>query len=305
MVPTRKLTVLVTTAESRTGDAVVQELLSGEYKNRIAKVIALFPPDLENPEHMNLGAEIQNIDVLETSVDELSTLMKSNGVDVAVLVPPATDAKVLVAENLLRAAQEAGTLNAITVSSQACDDPNGGRRMQQFLAIEKASKASSVPNVCIARAGHYIQNLFLYTEQVKDSKTLGLPIDHKKFAPVDVRDVAYAITTIIGHGVEQHRARCYEFTGPEALTGDELVAKSGIPDIRFKPISVQDWREYIELVEDLDPSEIEVLEEQFHLVRLGRLQYVSPDFTRVVGKPPRPVEAWWSEARDEFIPEEE
>ena len=162
-----KKNIVVTTGESRTADAIVRVMMDrADMKQHVGSLKVMHPPDLDNPELSKVGAEIVNLpktDLSQCDPDECAEMFK--GADVAILIPAAVQNKVEQAQAMMKAVKLAGVKNVVLISSQGCT--SGLPRLGEFMKIEQAAKQMMPDaNLCVLRAGHYMQNLFIYAKQI-------------------------------------------------------------------------------------------------------------------------------------------
>ncbi|KAJ3087883.1 hypothetical protein HK102_010078 [Quaeritorhiza haematococci] len=309
----KKLKVFVSTGESRTADGIIKEFLEGDspFKQYIDQVTTIYPSDVstQNDELINLGAKVLQMDTEKVDPSDMAKQLK--GHDVAILIPPASSEKVKLANQLCRAVKDAGVKNIIIVSSCAAnmiEKPS----LKMFKEIEEGVKRElSDRTVCIVRAGHYFQNLLLYAKQMQENGFLGLPTDNKPMSPVDARDVAGVIANIAindGNSIsEKHMGECYELTGVEELTGDQIakIFKENGMNTTFKSISRSEAENYLRSLESVDESEIQLIQDEFDLIREGKLGGLSPHMQQLLGREPLTMSDFVREYADVFKGKEE
>lgn len=315
-----KKNIVVTTGESRTADAIVRVMMDrADMKQHVGSLKVMHPPDLDNPELSKVGAEIVNLpktDLSQCDPDECAEMFK--GADVAILIPAAVQNKVEQAQAMMKAVKLAGVKNVVLISSQGCT--SGLPRLGEFMKIEQAAKQMMPDaNLCVLRAGHYMQNLFIYAKQMKEGKHLGIPTGDGKFAPIDDRDVALCAAKIALSGnkysiASEHVNQVYTLTGLELASGEEIVRmakphlqKVGLSSMEFKSLSKNEWGKYIrEAVPDMDPSEMELLSEEFDLVREGKLAEICQDVKRICPQEnPTTLDEFFQEYADDVFGKEE
>lgn len=318
----QKKNIVVTTGESRTADAIVHVLMErSDMKQHVGSVKVMHPPGLDNPELSKLGAEILNLpkaDVSQCDPEECAKMFK--GADVAIMIPPAVQDKVQQAQAMMKAAKLAGVKNVLLISSQGCT--SGLPRLGEFLKIEQAARQMMPDaNLCIIRAGHYMQNIFIYAKQMKEGKHLGIPTGKGKFAPIDARDVALCVAKIALSGnqdsiASEHVNQTYTLTGLEAVSAEDMVRtanphlqKVGLSSIEYKSLSKEEWGKYIhQAVPDMDQSEVDLLAEEFDLVRQreGELAEISQDVKKICpDEKPTTLDEFFQEYADEVFAKEE
>lgn len=292
-----------------------------DMRQRIGGLRITFPPGVTDPLVANKGAELVSLPTNDlAAADQNNLVQKYMGADVVIMIPPASPNKIQQARASANAAKTAGVKNVVLISSEGCT--SGTPALGEFFRIEQETMeimAGTGVHCCIIRAGHYMQNLFLYAKQIREEKFLGLPIGTGKFAPVDARDVAMSAVRVAISGDKTaissvHRNQCYTITGPELVDGNELMqiaephlTKVGLKGVGFRDISKDAWAQYItNNVPTMDPSEMAVLAEQFDLVRQGLMAEVCMDVKRVApDEKPTTADEFFQEYAQLFAGKEE
>jgi len=262
----------------------------------------LYPPNIA-PLQLQYGKSIQG-DVSTASVEELANLLQ--GTQTIILIPPATQHKVDIAAKLVQASIMAGIPNLILISDIRLNSIPNEPAVAMFAQIEEGAKslANGKANLVILRAGHYMQNLFLYAVQMQKEGALGLPTGEGKMAPIDVRDVAL-ISLTVASDPEAHAGQVYNLSGAEALNGHEMmqVAKqAGLPEqmANFKNISEKELADLYRQIPDLDPSEGERNRADFAFVR-EHGDKVYPDAKKLSNRPPTTLLEFFKEYSGIFL----
>jgi hypothetical protein len=123
------------------------------------EICGIYPPTIQ-PLPTKFAKTAQ-IDVAAASVDELVNSFQ--GVDIAVLIPPATKNKVQLASKLTEACLKAGVPTMILLSDIRLNNIPEEPAVAMFGEIEEFAvrNGQGKANLIIVRAGHYMQNLFL------------------------------------------------------------------------------------------------------------------------------------------------
>ncbi|RPA86985.1 NAD(P)-binding protein [Ascobolus immersus RN42] len=309
MAPSRN--VALTATEGHTGHLIAELLLSdADFKNHLNSVTCL----TMNPSHANnealkkLGADI--VEMVPGKPDELVDSLKKNKVDTFCLIPPATETKVELCEELVEGAKKAGVQNMLLISSAGCDlaERDKQPRLREFVDIESlvlnAKGDAENPlghSPCVIRAGIYAETILLYNEQARNSGKLPIPLGPThKYAPVALGDVAQVAAHVLTgegpHGFnDKHRGQLMTLTGPMLMAGNEVAeAASQALGVKLEYEDI-DEKEAAKLLDDhseLDPAEKQYLLEFYSLVREGKTNYVSTTAFRDVtgGQPTEPNE---------------
>ncbi|KAJ3183953.1 hypothetical protein HDU85_001803 [Gaertneriomyces sp. JEL0708] len=301
------ISILVTTAESRTGDAILAEFARKYAGINDIRVTGIIPTNVEKNDRTYPSTELVALDVDTAEPQELERLMKE--FDTAVFIPPACETKVEVGRKLIDAATKAGVNNMILLSDCCVLVDPERSSYDKFKKLEDyiMSKMDSA-NVTVVRAGHYMQNLLFYVKQMKEKQYLGLPIGKQKFAPIDARDVGMACLTIATSGKHmdhRYRGQFYVLTGLESYSGEEIVAKmkkAGFSDdLKFRDVPQQEVSNFLMSIPGMDQSEVNLLIEDFRAVKQGKLDLVSKDIMDLLDERPTMLVDFFKEYKDEFL----
>ena len=208
------------------------------------------------------------------------------------------------AKKLIEVAQENNLRNCIVISTQGCEESDKPEKAK-FKVIEDFAKSQlKDSNVCIIRSGNYMQNLFLYAKQMKETGFLGLPTDKGKFASVDALDVGHATAMLCEEPskIVKFKNQTFTLTGGESMNGEQIVElfkKCGLT-VHFKNISTKEAVRYLKGLATVDESEINFLLEDFDLVKEGKMDYVTDDFKKLCDKEPRSLEDFLKDGIDAF-----
>lgn len=115
--------------------------------------------------------------------------------------------------NWLQAIQQLNAEYVLLVSEPRAD--RGTTLLgQHYYEIEKSLRKMDI-NWTIVRSMFFIDNLALYSNDIKSKKRLALPLSKKGyFAAIQAEDVSLAICTILAD-CQKHHGQLYELTGPK------------------------------------------------------------------------------------------
>ncbi|KAI8826981.1 uncharacterized protein EV422DRAFT_512177 [Fimicolochytrium jonesii] len=304
-----KINILVTTAESRTADAILAEFNRKYHNLTDMHMCAQISPNVETKEREYDNVKLITCDPAEASCEELCQAMQN--MDTVILIPPASENKVEVAKKLMDCAMKCNVKNCVVLSDCCAELAPDAKQYRKFVEIEKYIKEKCGKGNChvaFARSGHYMQNLFLYAKQMKENGFLGLPMGKGKFAPVDNRDVAIAVLALATSGSEmsdKFRDKTFHLTGTEVVSGEDIVnaAKEAGLDhkLTFKDIPEEEAKEYLSQIPQMDPSEVELILEDFRLVREGKLQKATSDLKDLIVEKPTTLFDFFKEYKGDFM----
>ncbi|KAI8814220.1 hypothetical protein BJ742DRAFT_896773 [Cladochytrium replicatum] len=293
-------TILVTTAESRTGDYIIQNLISEESpcKKHVNQVTAIYPVSLTSQIIESLGAELVNVDVDNLSVNDIAHLLKKHPVDTIVLIPPAAKEKTEVAKHFLQAIvtnfQEEGSKsilkNVVVVSTLGVDEGARGE-IAKFASIEAFGKeqlAGTGVNICVVRTAMYMQNLLVYARQIYLHKFLGIPVPGNARIPlIDARDAGAAVAIIASILDDKKqlqvnfRNKTFTVAAPEALSAQAITKMmKQVPELGkelwkgsegFKEITRKEAEQYLGTIPEIDRSEAMLFQDIFETICEGKL----------------------------------
>ena len=172
----------------------------------------------------------------EQSTSKLAEAFR--GSDCAVLVTPhdisrgfSQDARISM--NMMSAAAEAGVKHIVNIGSWTVNDPQSVSMLaDRFVLPEAKLRELAHKNAGFSwtsiRAGFFMGNFINLFSSIRESDTIKFP-NECVFAPVDVRDVGAAAAGVAGAvvdgGARIHDTKCYEVSGPERLSIDEMTSK--------------------------------------------------------------------------------
>jgi len=121
-------------------------------------------------------------------------------------------------------------LSQMTVSQMSLTDMTDSPQQRQHWLSEQVLNWSGVPVVHV-RATVFLQNFFFLdwaAESIARDGTIRLPFGTGRTSPVDARDVAEAVTTIL-ISPTAHIGKVYELTGPRSQDMNGLAAEYSDP----------------------------------------------------------------------------
>ncbi|KZT74077.1 hypothetical protein DAEQUDRAFT_734930 [Daedalea quercina L-15889] len=309
----------ITTTDGQTGHLISELVLTDDaFASKLTSVTCLSLHPEKCKDLKELGAVI--VPHKPGNLRALVKSLKDSGADTVLLIPPAHEEKVKLAQEMILATREAGVPNTVLLSSAGADlaERDQQPRLREFIDIETLfmetkglSETSAATSPCIIRAGFYAENLLLYNKDVQKNNKLRLPIgDHHSFAPVALGDVAtiaaYVITSEGPKGLsDQIRGQLITLTGPQLVNGPELASnsqKAGLK-LEFEDISEKQASDILEADAELDMSEKQYLLEYYSLVRAGKTNYISTHaFHDITGSHPTDILEFFKTYDAEFKP---
>jgi NAD(P)H dehydrogenase (quinone) len=192
-------------------------------------------------------------------------------------------------------------MSQMTVSQMSLTSRTESAQQRLHWLGEQVLNWSALPVVHI-RATIFLQSfLFLAAESIARDGTIRLPFGNGRTSPVDVGDVADAITAVLANP-RPHIGNVYELTGPRSQTLDAYAAEFaqalGRP-VRYVDIPFEPWRE--ELIRRGMPDH--VVEHVATMSRLhadNRYDRLTTDVERLTGHPARTATDFASQYASRF-----
>lgn len=202
------------------------------------------------------------------------------------VIPPATDDKVEIACNCIKAAKEA-RVKFVLLLSVVGAEKEGFTWGDQFMRIEKYLRENGPESWCILRTNYYAQNLMLLAEPLRGGE-LQLPTGEGRFAPIDVEDLGYAARCIL-RDWSTYRWKTLNLTGPMAMNGAEMAqtfATALNRPIAFRDVSPSEARQLLER-QNVPEVEIRALLDFYALAKSNHFAEVTNDYAKICGKEPK------------------
>ncbi|KAG0238276.1 hypothetical protein BGW42_006556 [Actinomortierella wolfii] len=161
--------------------------------------------DIEHIEHLK---KHKNVTVKKVNNDDEDSLCQAfSKVEGAIIIPEAHEKRVEQAEKLIACMNKQNVKYAMLFSSVGADS-EGLPELNKFLEIEKTLK-DKMSRYLILRVAWLDQIFFLWRSAIQNYGSFPISIDkNSKFAPVDMRDVLYAIENIVVHFCESEGGHC-------------------------------------------------------------------------------------------------
>ncbi|KAI9179682.1 hypothetical protein H9P43_005012 [Blastocladiella emersonii ATCC 22665] len=269
-----------------------------------------------------LGAEIQRYDPINDA-NRLKDLLK--GTDSLLLIPVHDEHKMVEAsENILRAAEH-NNVGRVMLWSHVGVEHHGGnvaavagtkpvrpthewmKVLECFAKLEKSVRDSKIKNDVIFRLGFISQAFFALSNVMQNRGLFPLTSKDGKMAPVNAKDVGQAGAVLLADPnlFDKHNKQTLILTGPKAYTGPELtniVNKTLNARIEFEEVPLDSMHEILEKGADADKTEIAITMAGFQLLHEKKLDIVSNDLHKVLGRNPADIDTFFRENADSFRP---
>jgi uncharacterized protein YbjT (DUF2867 family) len=181
------------------------------------------------PEQAAAGPRAPGAGAIEWVHGDLSapdTLPRAlDGVERAFLLSAAEPRQAELEERFIAAARAAGVAHVVKLSAlgAAPDAPFAGGRLH--ARIERALERSGLAFTHL-RPHTLMQNLLRSAALIRDQGKLVAPMGAARISLIDARDVAAVAAAVLREG-SRHAGKCYELTGPEALSYAIVAADLG------------------------------------------------------------------------------
>lgn len=274
--------ILVTGATGKTGVDVVRGLAIVGAGVRALVRDAAKAQFLRRPGVEVVVGDLEKVDTLRAAL---------RGVERVFLCSAADPKQVELQGNLIRTAKEAGVRQVVKLGAlgTSLDSPSALGRWH--AETEKQLIAAGLPWTFL-RPHYFMQNFLGLAPAIKATGTLSLPLRSAKIPLVDTRDVAaVAVETLTGAG---HERKIFDITGPEALSGTDLVQKlskatgktiryvDAPPEQAKKEMLAAGWPEWL-------ASAMVAL---YGVFAAGHASAVSPVVEELTGYPARSFDDW-------------
>ena len=178
----------------------------------------------------------------------------------------------------------------------------GVNRVAPHWRIERDIETSGLPHTFL-RPGFFAQNLeAAYRDDIRDHDRIRLPAGQGRTCFVDTRDLA-DVAVLALRDPATHAGQAYDLTGSEAYTygfvASLLSAELGRP-VTYEPTSfLRYWRA---LSAAGLPREYRIVQLVINATaRLGLAAKVTDDLPRLLGRPPRTLQAYIHDTREVWI----
>jgi uncharacterized protein YbjT (DUF2867 family) len=284
--------ILVTGATGTVGREVVKQLAAANQK-----VAAL-----ARPERRGGDLRRRNVSLIHGDLDDAASMRAAlRNIDAVYLLVPGGPDMAQQEANVIDAALKAGTVDRIVLhSSSGVGHDDSVRFLRQHSESEQKLRESGIAWT-ILRPTFFMSNLLNYAPMIRAEGRLYAPAGDRAAPFIDPVDVAAAAVAALTK--PKQAGETYELTGPEALTYVEAAKRIGAAIGR--PV------EYVNVKDDVAREAMvragvpewsaDGVIELYRALREGRTGEVTDDFERLVGRPPRSLDAFLHEHVDAFL----
>jgi len=323
----RKLKIFITSADHFVGHHVARTLASDKFKQHFERISAggMDEKAMEDLKRMGIHTSTYKLE------DRGSMERCFKGHDVVYIIPAHEENRVEGARNMIDACKNSGVKNILLKSVVKADEAQQGS-LKEYCEIEQYLQKSNVEHRCVMRVGIFMQTFLVYTRQVQQSGELPVATGEGKFAPIDLKDMARFVACLLSGkhrrdgddededdnavagnmGMpytlpDEHHGKCYCLTGPEALTGEQIVQRASQAigaQLKSRQVDRRETEKIIRESGQMKEKEMHLLLDMYEMVKQNKYNEVTRDFEKVVGKKPRKVEEFFSEHSKDFKPQQ-
>lgn len=192
-------------------------------------------------------------------------------------------------------------ISQMTVSQMSLAAMTDSPQQRQHWLAEQVLNWSGLPVVHV-RPTMFLQSfLLLAGESISRDNTIRLPFGQGKTSPVDARDVAEVVATILASPAE-HVGRIYELTGPRSQNLHAVAAEYSSAlgrEIRYVDVPFDPWRDALR-GRGLPDHAFQHVVTMAQLHAANRYDRLSHDVEMITGHPATSVRDFVSRHADQF-----
>lgn len=288
------MTVLLVGATGNVGPHVVRALVERDVESRIlthdaARAATVLPA----------GVELREGD----PGDDETILAAAQGVESIFLLTPHDHGMTDVQLRIIRALRRTDARIVKLSGTSSAINPDGPYTCRQHWEVEQILAVSGRP-WSVVRPNAYMQTLIgnIMAPAIRATGKIPNAVGTAGISFVDARDVGAVCAAMLVDSKQD--GETLVLTGPRSVTYAEIAAvisaDSGQP-VETLEITPADVRRSL-LGRGMAEWEAGHFEEMYQVFRDGESEFVTDDVERVLGRPPRTVEAYLHEEREHLAP---
>lgn len=282
--------ILLSGITGRTGKHLVEQLLKKRVKLRA------IVRDLSKVDYLANS----NIELIEGDLEHLESLDHAfAGVERAFLLAGTNERQLDVDKAFIDSAKKMGVAHIVKYSAIAAPAGSESEIANMHRLAEQYLKESGL-TYTIVQPQFFMQNMLELAGAIKQAGSFSLPMGSGRVAPVDTRDVAAALASILTE--EGHNQRSYILSGTEALSftqiADTLSSACHKP-VGYSAISLQEFKGYL-LSAGSDAWYAEALTGLFKTVQEDKQATVTTTLSELLGHAPTTFDAFAKEHAPAF-----
>ena len=283
--------VFVTGATGQVGGAVLVELV-----RRGVRARAMVRTDARSD-----ALAARGVDLIIGDLERPETLPKAlEGVGCVFLMSRDDPRQPEMEGALIEAAARVGVERIVKLSASGAAPDSPVALMRRHAQAERHLESSGL-GYTILRPQLYMQNFLRFGPSVAEEGKFAAPMDDRRFALVDVRDVARVAAAALIE--DEHEGATYVVTGPEALSyGDaaEAIGAAIGKEVAYEPAEPQAFRDELVAERGLPRWRADELTFIASAYGGGAGDLVTDVVRRVGGEPPRTFAEFAKEHADHF-----
>lgn len=226
-------------------------------------------------------------EVVEGDFFDLASLQSAlDGCERAFLLSPLDARMTEMQSNFIECCQYAGVRHVVKLSSMGAS-VRSPVLLGKWHGESEAQLENSGLQWTQIRPAYFMQNTFLWTNEIKKLNTFGWPLSDAKVSWIDARDIAACAVRVLE--VDAFFGKRLNVTGGEALGADEVAhVFSGVleRDIKARQISLDEYRQSL-LDTGLSPETADALKQLHGVLSQGHGASVTKEVENVTQKTPR------------------
>jgi uncharacterized protein YbjT (DUF2867 family) len=284
-------TVLVTGATGQVGSAVLEELVRRSVQARA----------MVRTEDRSAGLAARDVEAVVGDLERPETLPGAlSGAGRVFLMSRDAPNQPEMEGALIEAAGRAGIGRIVKLSASGAAPNSSVALMRRHAQAERILEASGL-GYTILRPQLYMQNFLRFGPSIATEGRFAAPMDDRRFALVDVRDVARVAAAALTE--DAHAGAAYVVSGPEALSyGDaaEAIGAAIGEEVSYEPAEPGAFRDELVAERGLPRWRADELAFIASAYGGGAGELVTDIVRRVGGEPPRTFDEFAKEHVDHF-----
>jgi len=279
--------ILVVGATGHVGREVVRKLKAGGHEIRVMTRDANRAAELGVTPDEVVVADLRDPASLPAAVA---------GVEKVYYATPDPEDNVVMLENFLTAAKEAGVRHVVRLSARSADVNSKDDLARRHGLAERALEQSGLAWTHI-RPSWFMQMMFEYAPGGR----MELPGGEGRIGWIDTRDIAdMAVAALTEPG---HEGKCYIISGPEALSYGDLarhMSEATGREFVYVDLAPEDYRKQA-LARGDEPWYVDLILQLYANIRADRYAGLSDEFEKVMGRPATTFAQFARDTRDELV----
>jgi len=304
----RKFSIAITSCEYHLGNRLAHHILQSD-RDKFEK-IRCCASDLKYLEELKrMGAECFQVDNNRQETFEKAF----EGCKAVLLIIPPESHALQACEVICKAIKSKGAC-ALLMSNVGAAEARGS--LEDFRKCEETLKRN-VDKHTIFRLDFITSLYYAWAPMIQEKSEFATPVRRdKRYNPVDIEDVACAVTRVLSHHeMPRGATQMYTCTGPQPVSNDDIVRSLneaiGEKDrIKWRECSKEEMKKYLLSLREREQKSFIGMTEKavmwildyFDAVNEGKQDFTSGDLQKIIGKEPRKVSRFFERHSDMFKP---